>query len=100
MSVAVTRTVDGTNVTYNIAITAEQSLIDLLASEASEYIYNTTQWIRDVYANAEWSALTNTQKMHVLGLYTQRHLRGIGYRAYYHEQQDAIADIETHYGTE
>ena len=100
MSVVVTRTTANGNVTYTIAITAVLETGDLLAAEASQAIYEGAQWIREAYGNVSWDTLTNAQKMHVLGLHTQRELRNIGYRHYYREQQAIIGDITTHYGEE
>jgi len=100
MSVVVTRTTANGNVTYTIAITAVLETGDLLAAEASQAIYEGAQWIRDTYGNVAWNTLTNAQKMHILGLHTQRELRKIGYRHYYQEQQAIIGDITAHYGEE
>jgi hypothetical protein len=100
MSVTVTRSTQNGNATYTIAITATAEIADAIAAEASEHIYNTNEWIRAHFGGVSWGTLTNAQKMRVLGLYTQRVLRKMGYTLYFSEQQNAIADIVTHYGEE
>ena len=100
MAVSVTRAVDNGNVTYTIAITAEQEKGDLIASECSERVYNENDFISTHYGGVPWSTLDPQQKMHVIGMYTQRHLRNIGYGLYHRRQVATIEDIDTHYGSE
>lgn len=90
---------DGTS-TIAIEITANTDIVLLLSPECSEAIYNDATWIRSIYGGVEWSALTNAQKLDVIGRYTQRKLRTIGYSGYYDDQVELIDGIDTHYGSE
>ena len=85
---------DGT-ATITIKSTANRDKIDLLAAEASEYLYyhvGDYQFFDDEGVSIPWDDLTNQRKLDILGRETVRRLKSCAYKLYVDNEHQTIKD--------